>query len=29
MIEGSGHSPMVEKPARTLELIRGFLPPQP
>jgi pimeloyl-ACP methyl ester carboxylesterase len=26
MIEGSGHSPMVEKPARTLELIRDFLP---
>ena len=25
MIEGSGHSPMVEKPAKTLELIRGFL----
>jgi pimeloyl-ACP methyl ester carboxylesterase len=25
MIEGSGHSPMVEKPARTLELIRDFL----
>ena len=25
MIEGSGHSPMVEKPAETLELIRGFL----
>jgi pimeloyl-ACP methyl ester carboxylesterase len=24
-IEGSGHSPMVEKPARTLELIRDFL----
>jgi pimeloyl-ACP methyl ester carboxylesterase len=29
MIEGSGHSPMIEKPARTLELIRGFLPPKP
>jgi pimeloyl-ACP methyl ester carboxylesterase len=28
MIEGSGHSPMVEKPAKTLELIRGFLPPK-
>jgi pimeloyl-ACP methyl ester carboxylesterase len=27
MIEGSGHSPMVEAPARTLELIRGFLAP--
>jgi pimeloyl-ACP methyl ester carboxylesterase len=25
MIEGSGHSPMVEKPARTLELIKSFL----
>jgi pimeloyl-ACP methyl ester carboxylesterase len=25
LIEGSGHSPMVEKPAKTLELIRGFL----
>jgi pimeloyl-ACP methyl ester carboxylesterase len=25
MIEGSGHSPMVEKPAKTLELIRSFL----
>jgi pimeloyl-ACP methyl ester carboxylesterase len=25
MIEGAGHSPMVEKPAETLELIRGFL----
>jgi pimeloyl-ACP methyl ester carboxylesterase len=29
MIEGAGHSPMVEKPARTLELIRGFLTPKP
>jgi pimeloyl-ACP methyl ester carboxylesterase len=29
MIEGAGHSPMVEKPARTLELIRSFLQPQP
>ncbi len=29
MIEGAGHSPMVEKPARTLELIRSFLPPRP
>jgi pimeloyl-ACP methyl ester carboxylesterase len=28
MIEGSGHSPMVEKPAKTLEVIRGFLPPK-
>jgi hypothetical protein len=27
MIEGSGHSPMVE-PAKTLELIRGFLQPK-
>jgi pimeloyl-ACP methyl ester carboxylesterase len=27
MIEGAGHSPMVESPAKTLELIRGFLPP--
>jgi pimeloyl-ACP methyl ester carboxylesterase len=25
MIEGAGHSPMVEKPTRTLELIRDFL----
>jgi pimeloyl-ACP methyl ester carboxylesterase len=25
MIEGAGHSPMVEKPRETLELIRGFL----
>jgi pimeloyl-ACP methyl ester carboxylesterase len=25
MIEGAGHSPMVESPAKTLELIRGFL----
>jgi pimeloyl-ACP methyl ester carboxylesterase len=25
MIEGSGHSPMVEKPAQTLELIKSFL----
>ena len=24
-IEGAGHSPMVEQPAKTLELIRGFL----
>jgi pimeloyl-ACP methyl ester carboxylesterase len=29
MIEGSGHSPMVEKPAKTLELIRGFLREHP
>jgi pimeloyl-ACP methyl ester carboxylesterase len=29
MIEGAGHSPMVEKPARTLELIRAFLSRQP
>jgi len=29
MIEGAGHSPMVEAPAKTLELIRGFLPPVP
>ena len=29
MIEGSGHSPMVEAPAKTLELIRGFLAPVP
>jgi len=25
IIEGAGHSPMVERPAKTLELIRGFL----
>jgi abhydrolase domain-containing protein 6 len=25
MIEGSGHSPMVEAPEKTLEAIRGFL----
>jgi pimeloyl-ACP methyl ester carboxylesterase len=25
MIEGAGHSPMVESPAKVLELIRGFL----
>lgn len=25
MIEGAGHSPMVERPAKTLELIQGFL----
>jgi pimeloyl-ACP methyl ester carboxylesterase len=25
MIEGAGHSPMIERPAKTLELIRGFL----
>jgi pimeloyl-ACP methyl ester carboxylesterase len=25
MIEGAGHSPMVETPVKTLELIRGFL----
>jgi pimeloyl-ACP methyl ester carboxylesterase len=29
MIEGSGHSPMVEKPAKTLELIRDFLREHP
>ena len=29
MIEGSGHSPMVEAPAKTLALIRGFLAPVP
>jgi abhydrolase domain-containing protein 6 len=27
VIDGAGHSPMVEAPARTLELIRTFLPP--
>jgi len=27
MIDGAGHSPMVEAPAKTLELIRAFLPP--
>ena len=26
VIEGAGHSPMVEKPEQTLTLIRGFLP---
>ncbi len=26
VIDGAGHSPMVETPARTLELIRAFLP---
>lgn len=25
MIEGAGHSPMVERPAKTLDLIEGFL----
>lgn len=25
IIDGAGHSPMVEKPAKTLELIRQFL----
>jgi pimeloyl-ACP methyl ester carboxylesterase len=29
MIEGSGHSPMIEKPRETLALIRSFLPPKP
>ena len=29
MIEGAGHSPMVEAPAKTLALIRGFLAPVP
>jgi pimeloyl-ACP methyl ester carboxylesterase len=24
-VDGAGHSPMVEKPAQTLELIKGFL----
>jgi pimeloyl-ACP methyl ester carboxylesterase len=28
VIERAGHSPMVEKPMRTLELIRQFLPPR-
>lgn len=27
VIDGAGHSPMVEVPAQTLELIRAFLPP--
>jgi pimeloyl-ACP methyl ester carboxylesterase len=27
IIEGAGHSPMVEKPAKTLELIRHFMRP--
>ena len=26
-LAGVGHSPMVEAPAKTLELIRAFLPP--
>ena len=26
MIEGAGHSPMVEAPQKTLEVIREFLP---
>ncbi len=29
MIEGAGHSPMVESPAKVLELIHGFLSPAP
>jgi pimeloyl-ACP methyl ester carboxylesterase len=29
MIEGAGHSPMVESPAKILELIRDFLRPAP
>lgn len=29
IIEGAGHSPMVERPAKTLELIRGFLASTP
>jgi pimeloyl-ACP methyl ester carboxylesterase len=29
MIEGAGHSPMVESPAKVLELIRSFLRPKP
>ncbi len=29
MIAGSGHSPMVEAPAKTLALIRGFRAPVP
>jgi pimeloyl-ACP methyl ester carboxylesterase len=28
VVEGSGHSPIVEKPEKTLELIRAFLPAQ-
>jgi pimeloyl-ACP methyl ester carboxylesterase len=27
VIDGAGHSPMVEVPAKTLELIRTFLSP--
>jgi pimeloyl-ACP methyl ester carboxylesterase len=27
IIDGAGHSPMVEKPKKTLELIRQFLRP--
>ena len=26
VVEGSGHSPMIEKPEKTLEIIRAFLP---
>lgn len=26
LVDGAGHSPMVEQPARTLELIKSFLP---
>jgi pimeloyl-ACP methyl ester carboxylesterase len=29
MIEGAGHSPMVEAPAKTLEALRSFLSPAP
>lgn len=29
MIDGSGHSPMVENPVKTLELIHAFLKPAP
>ena len=29
MIDGAGHSPMVEAPAKTLEAIRSFLSPSP
>jgi pimeloyl-ACP methyl ester carboxylesterase len=26
LIDGAGHSPMVEQPAKTLDLIKSFLP---
>ena len=29
MIDGAGHSPMIEAPAKTLEALRRFLSPAP